>query len=282
MGVVKNLVVVTWNGGDEVPYSHVHFDLERNFDLLLFNNTGKSGEIERHNGVMYDHYITEKTENKGQIFFHLCQYLSKNNLEYNYVGVIDDDIIFKVSDFNYMLHIANIHGLDVFQPSIAKDSYFSHRRFVHRPGQMVTNIDWVEIMAPFYRQNLLMACEPYFNKTISGQGVDCFLMPVLQVLHQQTTTAIVHAVQIKHARPIRSHQRLYQNGLNNEQEIEIIRQATLDIVQMSENKNKFNDSFKRLVLKEGNKFLIESEINLNKLKNSIKNLVIQLKEFSHY
>jgi len=198
------------------------------------------------------------------------------------VGVIDDDIIFKVSDFNYMLHIANIHGLDVFQPSIAKDSYFSHRRFVHRPGQMVTNIDWVEIMAPFYRQNLLMACEPYFNKTISGQGVDCFLMPVLQVLHQQTTTAIVHAVQIKHARPIRSHQRLYQNGLNNEQEIEIIRQASLDIVQMSENKNKFNDSFKRLVLKEGNKFLIELEINLNKLKNSIKNVVILLKEFSHY
>ncbi|NBU82860.1 MAG: hypothetical protein EBS55_14570 [Flavobacteriaceae bacterium] len=108
-------------------------------------------------------------------------------------------------------------------------------------------------MAPFYRQNLLMACEPYFNKTISGQGVDCFLMPVLQVLHQQTNTAIVHAVQIKHARPIRSHQRLYQNGLNNEQEIEIIRQASINLVQKPENNSKFNSSFKRLVLKDGNK-----------------------------
>ena len=28
MGLKKNLVVVTWNGGDEVPYSHVHFDLD--------------------------------------------------------------------------------------------------------------------------------------------------------------------------------------------------------------------------------------------------------------
>ena len=181
-----------------------------------------------------------------------------------------------------MLHIAGIHGLDVFQPSIAKDSYFSHRRFVHRPGQMVTNIDWVEIMAPFYRQNLLMACEPYFNKTISGQGVDCFLMPVLQVLHQQTNTAIVHTVQIKHARPIRSHQRLYQNGLNNEQEIEIIRQASLELVQKPENKSKFNSSFKRLVLKDGNKFLIQIEILFNKIENAIKNLVILFKEFSHY
>ena len=67
-----------------------------------------------------------------------------------------------------------------------------------------------------------------------------------------------------------------------EQEIEIIRQASLDLVEMSENKNKFNNSFKRLVLKDGNKFLIQVEINLNKLQNSIKNLVILLKEFSHY
>ena len=51
---------------------------------------------------------------------------------------------------------------------------------------------------------------------------------------------------------------------------------------MSENKNKFNNSFKRLVLKEGNKFLIQLEINLHKLQHAIKNLVILLKEFSHY
>ena len=66
------------------------------------------------------------------------------------------------------------------------------------------------------------------------------------------------------------------------QEIEIIRQASLDLVEMNENKNKFNNRFKRLVLKDGNKFLIQVEINLNKLQNSIKNLVILLKEFSHY
>jgi hypothetical protein len=92
----------------------------------------------------------------------------------------------------------------------------------------------------------------------------------------------VHAVQIKHARPIRSHERLYQNGLNNEQEIEIIRKASLQLVEMSENKNKFNNSFKRLILKDGNMFLIQFEINFNKLQNSFKNLVILLKEFSHY
>lgn len=282
MGLNKNLVVITWNGGDEKPYSHVFFDANKNFDLLLFNNTGKIGDIERHLNTPYEHYITEKTENKGQIFYHICQYLVENALNYNYVGVIDDDIIFKVSDFNYMLHIAEIHDLDVFQPSISKDSFFSHRKFVHRPGQMVTNIDWVEIMAPFYRQNLLVACASYFHKTISGQGVDCFLMPVLQILNNQNKTGIVHSVQIKHARPIRSHQRIYENGLNNEQEIEIIRKASLELVNLKENKTKFSKQFKRKILKEGNPILIQIETNIIKVLCSIKNTITTLKELSHY
>lgn len=281
MGLGKHLVVVTWNGGDEIPYSHVYFDAEKKFDLLLFNNTGKIGEIEKFK-VPYEHYISEKTENKGEIFYHICQYLKKHQLNYNYIGVIDDDIVFKVSDFNYMLHIAEIHELDVFQPSIAKDSYFSHRRFVNRAGMMVTNIDWVEIMAPFYRQNLLLACENYFHKTISGQGVDVYLMPVLQIIHNQTKTGIVHSIQIKHARPIRSHERIYKNGLNNEQEIELIRQATLELVRENEHKNKFSSKFKRLVLKEGIPVLISLEINFNKIICSIKNIKIFIKELSHY
>ncbi|MEI6586788.1 MAG: hypothetical protein WCL56_11920 [Sediminibacterium sp.] len=274
-------MVITWNGGNEIPYSYVHFDSKKNFDLLLFNNSGKIGEIENQN-VPYDYYISEKTENKGEIFYHLSKYVTEHQLNYNYIGVIDDDIIFKISDFNYLFHIATLHQLDVFQPSIAKDSFFSHRRFVHRPGQMVTEIDWVEIMAPFYRQNLLLACQKYFLKTISGQGVDCYLMPVLQKLNNQNKTGIVHSVQIKHARPIRSHQRLYKNGLNNEQEIEIIRQEALSLVNLNENRSIFSSEFKRLVLKDGNPLFIQLEINFNKIICSMKNLILFFKEQSHY
>jgi hypothetical protein len=281
MGLGNNLVVVTWNGGDEIPYSHVYFDADKKFDLLLFNNTGNVGDIEKFD-VPYEHYITEKTENKGEIFYHICQYLKNKQLSYNYIGVIDDDIIFKVTDFNYLLHIANLHELDVFQPSIAKDSYFSHRRFVNRSGTMVSEIDWIEIMAPFYKQNLLLACENYFLQTISGQGVDCYLMPVLQKINGQNKTAIVHAIQIKHARPIRSHERIYKNGLNNEQEIEIIRKASLGLANQKEYANLFDAKFKRMVLKEGNIFLINIEKKYKKIIQSLKNIKVLIKELSHY
>jgi hypothetical protein len=41
-------------------------------------------------------------------------------------------------------------------------------------------------------------------------------------------------------------------------------------VQKPENKSKFNSSFKRLVLKDGNKFTIQIEILFNKIENAIK------------
>ena len=93
----------------------------------------------------------------------MYKYLKQEQLHFNYIGFIDDDILFSISAFNEMLHIAIQQGLNVFQPSIAKDSYYSHRKFVHQAGYYVTLTDWVEIMAPFYEQLLFEACQPYFK-----------------------------------------------------------------------------------------------------------------------
>ena len=276
----KNLIVITWNGKDK-PFECVHFDCPPNFELLLFNHTGESKDSPGVS-VNTDHYISAKTENKGQVFHFINEYLISKQLSFNYIGIIDDDIIFKVSDFNYMLHIAELHNLDIFQPSIAKDSYFSHRKFVNRSGLLVSSVDWIEIMAPFYRQELFAACKDYFLMTISGQGIDCFLMPVIQKIQDKCNTAIVHAAIIKHYRPIRSHQRIYENGLNNEQEIELIRQEALKLAKAPSNSHKFDQQFLRLTLKEGNLFFIALELNILKIKRIINNTIVRLKESAHY
>ena len=74
----------------------------------------------------------------------------------------------------------------------------------------------------------------------------------------------------------------YKNGLNNEQEIELIRQASLSLVHAKENSAKFSARFKRIVLKEGNASLIKIEIIHNKIIQSIKNTIVIIKELSHY
>ena len=276
----KNLVVITWNGKDK-PFECVYFDVTPTFELLLFNHTGQSKDSPGVN-VNCDHYISAKTENKGQIFHFINEYLQSKQLEFNYIGIIDDDIIFKVSEFNYMLHIAELHKLDIFQPSIAKDSYFSHRKFVNQSGVMVSSVDWIEIMAPFYKQELFAACKDYFLMTISGQGIDCFLMPVIQKIQDKCNTAIVHAAIIKHYRPIRSHQRIYENGLNNEQEIELIRQESIKLANAPNNSHKFNEQFMRLTLMEGNKLFIDVELFALKIKRIINNTIVRIKERAHY
>lgn len=262
-----NLVVVTWDGNAEAC-ACVSFDMPKDFDLLIFNYTGTIAEPISSRFVA-DYVVSYKTENKGQIFEHLYQYLRQHHISYHYIGIIDDDIFFRVSDFNYMLQIAAIHQLDVFQPSISVDSYFSHRKFVHAPGYIIRNTDWVEIMAPFYKQELFNACAPYFKETISGQGIDCFLMPTIQVLYGKTNTAIIDAAIIRHYRPIRSHQRLYSNGLNNEQEIEKIRQIAIQLV--SEKPDLFTYDFKIGILKIGSPIKVASYMYSKKLKKLAHN-----------
>ena len=276
----KNLVIITWDGKSK-PFDCVFFDANPNFEILLFNHTGESKDSLGEN-ISCDHYISSKTENKGQIFHYINEYLESKNLSFNYIGIIDDDIIFKISDFNYMLHIAMQHDLDIFQPSISKDSFFSHRKFVNRSGVMVDYIDWIEIMAPFYKQELFVACKDYFLMTISGQGIDCYLMPVIQKIQNKTKTAVIHAITIKHYRPIRSHQRIYANGLNNEQEIELIRKEAVKIANKHSDANIFEARFRRLILKEGNRSLIQFELALLKINRIVTNTVTHLKERAHY
>jgi hypothetical protein len=276
----KNLVVITWDGKSK-PFDCVFFDANPNFEILLFNHTGESKDSPGEN-ISCDHYISSKTENKGQIFHYINEYLELKNLTFNYIGIIDDDIIFKISDFNYMLHIALQHDLDIFQPSISKDSFFSHRKFVNRSGVMVDYIDWIEIMAPFYKQELFVACKDYFLMTISGQGIDCYLMPVIQKIQNKTKTAVIHAIIIKHYRPIRSHQRIYANGLNNEQEIELIRKEAVKIATAPSVANLFDSKFMRLTLKEGNPLLISLTHKITKITRIIQNSMVLIKERAHY
>ena len=274
---MKNLVVITWNGKDK-PFQFVYFDETPNFQILLFDysKTFVGNEIEYANYI-----ISEKTENKGQVLNCLFLYLKKTELKFNYIGIIDDDIIFRISEFNYMLHIAECHSLDVFQPSVSRDSFYSHRKFIHQPGLIIAPTHWVEIMAPFYKQDLFEACGDYYEKSISSQGIDCYLMPVMQKIHNLNNTAIIHTAIIKHTRPIRTHLRTYSNGLTGLQEIDLIRQKALELTKDSNHSHKFDKKFLRIVLHEGNSYFIELELFFMKLYNMFSNILQQLKFWAH-
>lgn len=277
MNKINNILVITWDG-IQLPFKYVYFDVPSEFQIILFNYSGIISSVNEDKST---YIISEKTENKGQVLSSVFNFIKSKNLEYNYIGIIDDDIIFKISDFNYMLHIANQHELHVFQPSISRDSFYSHRNFIHNPKYIITNTIWVEIMAPFYKKELFEACGPYFDLSISSQGLDCFMMPVLQRVNNMNNTAIIHTAIIKHTRPIRTHLRTYSNGLTGLQEIELIRQKALSLIYDPRYQDKFDKKFIRLVLNEGNPYFIEITLFFGKLFNMFKNIFFQLKQWAH-
>jgi hypothetical protein len=229
MNIKKSLTVVPWDGVTQALPA-VEFDTTPAFDLLLYNYSGNDAIP---SGVAYQYLLTGKTECKGQIMSAVYHFLKDNNTpDYEYIGVIDDDILFRISDINYMLRIAGIHQLDTFQPSLYKDSYHSHRHFVHQPDIAVEMVRWVEIMAPFYRKALYDAAHAYYPRSISGYGVDCYVMPYYQKLMSMERSAIIHAVSIKHYRPVTAGAtRRFSNGLTSKQEGELLREEILGLIQ---------------------------------------------------
>ena len=214
----KSIIVVTWDGKSK-PLSHIMDDTPRQFDLLLYDYSGQGNESITEQ-IKPTYLLSKKSECKGDVLQNVYAFLSSiNGYEYEYIGLLDDDVYFSNSDLNKLLFIAHLEKLDVFQASLTHDSYYHHRQFVHKPGYLVQDTWWVEIMAPFYRMEIFLKAGPMLKHSISGTGVDVYLIPTIQRLLGKNKTAVVHAVQMKHCRPIRTDNRIFSNGKNNLQEI---------------------------------------------------------------
>jgi hypothetical protein len=207
----SSLLILSWDGllEHKIPF---YFDNEADFDLLVFDYSGNSSlQLAPHKNIQY--FLSHKTESKGDLMYTVYNYLNstiKDN--YKFIGFLDDDISVSVSEINHLLQIADIEKLDVFQASLSHDSYYQHRQFIHKPGFQIIQELWVEIMAPFYKFEVFHAFAPYLNGHISGYGVDVYLVPTIQKILNLDKTAVVHKIQIKHIRPIRSDSKVFSNS----------------------------------------------------------------------
>jgi hypothetical protein len=214
----KSIVVISWDG-ISVPMSHILQDTSPNFDLFIIDYSGENHE-QALQTLKPRFYLSKKSECKGDLINNVYEYLNSNTEnKYNYIGFIDDDIYFSITDLNKLIFIASLEKLDVFQASLTHDSFYNHRQFIHKAGTQVQANWWVEIMSPFYAYEVFLAAGPYLHKSISGTGTDVYLIPTIQQILGKTNTAVVHAVQMKHCRPIRTDNRIFSNQKNNLQEI---------------------------------------------------------------
>lgn len=243
----KSLIVVTWDG-QSMPLNHIYQDAIPAFDFLVFDYSGK-GDANQLAAIAPKHFLSVATECKGQIITALYNYLLPLNAQdaYQYMGIFDDDQYISTADINKLLFIANLEQLDVFQPSITHDSYYDNRQFINKPGYQILSADWVEVMCPFYRMDIFNAFAPHCVDNISGTGLDVYLVPTIQYLMGKTHTAVVHAVQVKHTRPVRTGARVFSNGKTAVQEIQIMQALSKTLLLQKNTESEDSLAFQKIL-----------------------------------
>jgi hypothetical protein len=220
----RDLVVIAWNGRDE-PYPAVHFDVPTAFDLLCFDYSGTAPV----NLPMLA--LSQKTEGKGEVCAAVASWLRQCGREYEYVGLLDDDVLTRISDLNYLFHVARVLALDVFAPALSRDGDTAHGHMLRQENRVMHRVPWVDIMASFIRVPLYLAAAEHFAQSISAWGLDCFLLPLFQKLTGMEQTAVIDVVMVRHCRPIKSDTKVYANGRNGWQELDAVHACCLQLIR---------------------------------------------------
>ena len=119
---------------------------------------------------------------------------------YDYFWLPDDDILTDASSINKLFELMKQYHLELAQPSLTANSYFSYLVTLKCPCFSLRYTTLVEIMAPILTRSHLIKVLPYFEITQSGFGLDL-------IWHRLTSdpackAAILDQVSIVHTRPV--------------------------------------------------------------------------------
>ena len=224
----RDLVLISWDGKSPL-HQFVFFDAVPSFDLLTFDYSGAGSKPAP---MATNHFFaSRRTECKGHIYQEANRFLDGSDVAYRFIGLIDDDIVLKVSDINFLLHVSGRFGLHSVAPSLTHDSFFTYRHTLRQQERLFHPVPWVEVMMPFYRVDLFRMAAPFYVHSISSWGFDVFVMPMFQKLANMERTAVIDAVAATHMRTIQSGGKIYSNGMTAIQEMERLRQLCIAYIQ---------------------------------------------------
>jgi hypothetical protein len=118
--------------------------------------------------------------------------------QYRYVWLPDDDLLCVPEDVSRMFAICDELQLELAQPALTRDSYFTHAITLQHTEFQLRFTNFVEIMAPALSADMLARVYPTLSGQISGYGLD-----PLWVRHSKLgKVAIIDDTPVKHTRPV--------------------------------------------------------------------------------
>jgi GR25 family glycosyltransferase involved in LPS biosynthesis len=127
---------------------------------------------------------------------------------YDAVWFPDDDLLADASSLNRLFAFFCAFRLNLAQPALTRDSYFTWSTLLQQPGCHVRYNGFVEVMAPLFSREALRVCAPTFSQSRSGWGLD-WVWPTLCRRAGLGRIGIVDATPVRHTRPVGGE--LYRN-----------------------------------------------------------------------
>ncbi|MEO6031068.1 MAG: DUF707 domain-containing protein [Burkholderiaceae bacterium] len=118
--------------------------------------------------------------------------------QYEYVWLPDDDLLCQPERVSRMFAICRDLQLDLAQPALTRDSYFSHLISMQHTEFQLRFTNFVEIMAPVFSADMLARIFPTLAGNVSGWGLDS-LWPRLTHVGK---VAVIDDTPVKHTRPV--------------------------------------------------------------------------------
>jgi len=115
------------------------------------------------------------------------------------VWLPDDDLLCDPTLVSRMFAICADLGLDMAQPALTQDSYYSHPITMQHPQFQLRFTNFIEIMAPVFSRRFLALVSPTIGGNLSGWGLDG-LWPRMSGLGR---LAIIDDTPVRHTLPIK-------------------------------------------------------------------------------
>lgn len=120
---------------------------------------------------------------------------------YDYIALVDDDILISKAALSRLFEIGRSHRLDLFQPTLSWDSYFSYAATLTNPAYRLRYTNIVEMMCPVFSRAHLVRALPLFAM---GYELGIDLVWTKLTSEPWFRYALIDEVVARHTRPVGS------------------------------------------------------------------------------
>ena len=119
---------------------------------------------------------------------------------YEFILLVDDDILFDPGDIDRLFEIVSRHGWEMAQASLSQDSHGSFAVFKNKEAGGWRSVNGVEIMMPIYSRRVFDIVYGLLGKSVSGWGLDAALSMI--AAERGFQSAVVDDIVARHIKPI--------------------------------------------------------------------------------